>query len=246
MIRLSKPGTFCGDCTPKGGWVALYPTGRPNPRMGTSRGDVAILNAPQKDGDPPPPLRPNQNVLYPVCADIGETLCFAGSGGTDDHAWLWNGAKWIRLVLTYGVSACAFGPYGLYVSTPGTVDNVKVFDPLTGMQTGSYTKPIGAGGFASVEGLGLEGLHPQDEWYGVYGLGQFVMTGGYVIGQGTVHDGLKVANFGMLIERGLCQFNRVHHLGAQFAIASWLSDGEGRTEFLWPVVYFSALTPEVA
>jgi len=231
MKTLSFPDTWCGDCTPKESHVRLYPTGRPDPRIETSRGRVEILG----EGTP------KQNVLTLVCADIGETLCFAGPGGNDDLAWLWNGSRWISLVdkdghpvITYAPSPCAFGEWGLYVSTPGLVDNIKLFDPLTGVHTSSLTKPLGSDGIASVEGLGVEGVHPQKEWYGHFGLGQYVITGGFAIGQGTgVHDGLQVAGKGMLIPSGLCQNNRVHHEGDQFATASWLS-GEGRTVFLWP------------
>lgn len=233
MTTLSLPGTWCGDCTPAGSWVALYPQDRPDPRIQTSRGRVEL---------------PGQNVLTLVCADIGSLLCFAGSGGTDDVAQLWNGARWIPLVKTYGTSPCAFGPFqggtALFVSCPLTASNVKVFDPLSGAFLGAITQPIGGRGFASVD---ARGIHPQDAWYGHHGLGEYVEVEGYRIGQGTTVDGLKVADFGMLIPGPpLCQFNRVHMAGDQFAVASWLPQ-YGRTEFLWPTVAdLATLPPEAA
>jgi hypothetical protein len=207
--------------------VALYPEGRPDPRIETSRGRIDL---------------PGQNVLTLVCAEVGGMLCLAGSGQQDDHAWLWNGAQWMALCPTYGTSPCAFGPDGtLYVSGPGTVDNVRLFEPLTGRQVGAHTQVIGARGIASVDALGI---HPQDAWYGQHGLGEYVEVDGYRIGQGIVHDGLKAADYGMLIPSGLCQFNRVHKAGDQFATASWLS-AEGRTVLLWPTVAdLSTLPPE--
>jgi hypothetical protein len=245
MKTLSLPDTFTGCCTPDGSLVALYPDGRPDPRFATSRDFGATFQR--------VPL-PGPNVRYQVCDVIQGVLCIGCSALAGDRAHLWNGTRWIALVdkdghpvICYGVSACAFGPYGLYVSTPGTVDNVKIFDPLTGVHTGSYGSvekplPVGASGFASVEGLGPEGVHPQDQWYGHFGLGEYVITGGYAIGQGTVHDGLMVADRGYLIASGLCQFNRVHHDGDQFATASWQSKWfdpdtqtvKARTVFLWP------------
>lgn len=241
MKTLSLPNTFCGDATPDGSLVALYPEGRPDPRLATSRDYGATFGRVEL---------PGPNVRYPVCDVVQGVLCIGVSALAGDFGYIWNGERWIALkdkdghpVETYGTSACAFGPYGLYVSCKGTVDNVKVFAPLTGQHTGSYTKAIGASGIALVDGVTVANVHPQDQWYGAYGLGEYIVSGGYVIGQGTVHDGLKVHNFGMLIQNGLCQFNKVARDGARFATTSWLS-ALGQTEFRWPVVDFSALIPE--
>ncbi len=230
---LELPGTYTGDCTPAQNWVGMHPTGPGrDPHMTTSKGRVEIVGTDT----------PNQNVNRVVCEDYGgNTLYFAGSGD-DDFAWLWNGSRWFKLTKTYGVSPCAFGPYGLYVSTPGVTGNVKVFDPVNGNQTGTLTKPIGVRGFASVEGYGEAGLHPQDSWYGNFGLGEYIMTGGYIIGQGTQPDGLQVANFGYLIPQNFkCKFIRAHHKENKFAIAAWLEKPDGRTLLMWPVVDFSTL-----
>lgn len=237
MKTLSLPGTFGGDCTPRGSWCALYPEDRPDPRIQTHLGRVEIHGT----------GTPNQNVLTLVCMDLTDAngvdwFIFAGAGHKDDRAWLWNGERWIDVCDTYAPSPCAFGPYGLYVSTPGTVHNVKIFDPRSGVQTGAYTKPIGAAGIASVDGVTVENVHPQDQWRNDFGLVEYVLAGGYPIGQSrAAHEGLEVAEYGMLIPDGLCQFNRVHL--NQFATSSWQRDWidpdtnqKARTVFCWPTL----------
>jgi hypothetical protein len=173
---------------------------------------------------------PGQNILYLDCAVINGQLCLAGSGHSSDGAFLWNG-DWLKVYdgRPYGTSPCKFGPLGLYVSIEGTLENILVFDPLSGQVLHTITKAVGARGIAAVTGSGEypDDVHSQDSWYGRDGFAEYLELGdGVRIGQGA--NGGLCAKDGdrplITLEAGDNQFIRGHLDGSTITASAWQRD----------------------
>jgi hypothetical protein len=212
MNRVWFPAAWYIDAT-RTDHAVLYP----DKKISTTRGELS--------------LPAGGNVLYLRCANFGSRLCVGGQGHQDGLAWLWNGFFWSALTQTYGTSPCAFGPLGLYVSTPNAADNIKVYDVETLELVTTMTKAIGARGIAAVTGLGMNpsDVHSVDEWYGAGGLAEYTDLGdGLLVGQGTA-GGLCANNGGALteLEPGSVQFCHATLDGTVISTAAWKDQETG-------------------
>jgi hypothetical protein len=171
------------------------------------------------------PFPPSGGVLHHRVGIIDGTFCIAGQGHNDGLAWLWSGDVWRPLGTSYGTSVAAFGPVGVYVSTPNAADNIRIFD-INGQQIGAIGKPVGARGIAAITGEGIapEDVQSVDAWYGHGGLAEYTICAGFLIGQG-MSGGLVIkhdAGQPSIIEPGHVEFCRARDgEGQVFAVATW-------------------------
>ena len=193
MKRQAFLGGWYADATPDGNFAVLFP-------------DAHISHAGGWLS-----LPPAGNLLFTVTN--GKQI--AGQGHHDGQCWLWTGSMWLNVGPTYGTSPCAFGPLGLYVSMPGAAANVAVVNPETGGKSFPVTQVIGVRGIAAVD---ASGIHPQDDWYGQFGLGEYVDLGFIQVGQ-SIHGGCAIQ--GHLLEPGDVQFIRAHRDGDLISVAMW-------------------------
>ncbi len=168
------------------------------------------------------------DVLYTRVAVRDGNTYVSGQGHDDGRAWLWSGGAWHALTPvngTHGLSPCCFGTLGLYVSTPGAERQVKVFDVVTGVLLLEITKAVGSRGIAAVTGAGTTAadVHSVDEWYGAWGLAEYVeLANGMRVGQGAgggivVRDGPATH----LIEPGNAKFVRASLDAGVVTAAAW-------------------------
>jgi hypothetical protein len=176
---------------------------------------------------------PGQNILYLDVDVVAGHLCIAGSGHSTDGAFLWNDAvnDWILVYdgRPYGTSPCKFGPLGLYVSIEGGVDNIRVYNPLTGVFKFALTKSVGARGIAMITGAGdqPEDLHSQDGWYGRGGFAEYLeLADDLRVGQGATGGLCACERDGLLVtlEPGDNQFIRGRLDGSLITVSAWQRD----------------------
>lgn len=181
------------------------------------------------------PFPASGGVLHHRVGLVSGTFVIAGQGHQDGRGWLWNGARWVDLGPSYGTSVAAIGPLGVYLSTPGTIDNIKVFN-TTGQQVYAITKAVGVRGIAAIVGAGTSAADVKsvDEWYGRDGLAEYTEACGTLVGQGAA-GGLVVKHDSgqpSILEPGNVQFTRAHCAGAVFASAAWKIP-ERRSVIVW-------------
>ena len=178
------------------------------------------------NGTPIPPC-PGGGLLASDAARIEGRLCVAGHGTASLRAWLWNGIDWFELALSYGSPCVRFGPRGLYLSSHGATDNIRVYDPLTGVELQTISQQVGAEGIAAITGAGTgpDDVHSAKGWYGRHGFAFYTELGSTLglvrIGQ-KAGDGILAQIAGGPLKRvafGDSQFIGVHQDGDLFSIS---------------------------
>jgi hypothetical protein len=183
------------------------------------------------------PFPPSGGVLHHRVGIIDGTFCIAGQGHNDGLAWLWSGDVWRPLGTSYGTSVAAFGPVGVYVSTPNAVDNIKIFN-INGEQIGAISKDVGARGIAAITGEGIapDDVKAVDKWYGHGGLAEYTDVGdGVLIGQGA-NGGLVIKHDSgqpSIIEPGHVEFCRASDDSGQVFVASAWKTQERKAVICW-------------
>lgn len=123
------------------------------------------------------------NLLAPCGGTLEGFFCYAGKKHDGGNAILFNGEREIDLgIEAYGGQGapCCFGPDGLYVSTVGAANNVRVFN-RKGVMVRWFTQPIGVQGIAQiVNGTPI----PASDQYGGNGFGYYAIFDAIQIGQG--------------------------------------------------------------
>jgi hypothetical protein len=169
---------------------------------------------------------PSGALLHHRVGVVDGQFCIAGQGHNDGLAWLWNGDKWLPLTKSHGTSVAAFGPRGVYVSTPDSWNNIKVYTSQ-GSQVHAISRQVGARGIAAITGPGVNpaDVNSVDDWYGRGGLAEFTAVGGDIlIGQGA-QGGLVIKHDLTLpprvIEPGHVEFTRSSFANGWFAVSAW-------------------------